>query len=444
MDVVRQEEIDRVREYLEAMPITSEALGKEWITANILNIEERTKKHSLFWLLWYSDRTSKLESWLTVLKASLPDTKFKKIVNSLKEKAGEYEFGSFIPEIEVLAYYASKKDDGVSVEYEPSIPNKDNVGDIKLSFGGNDVYLEVTKLFSSEKEKRIDDTLHLLGSKIDEIANNPFYVQIGIEETFAENDVTPFVEMVQSQIDKYKDREEIPSKKGLQFTYDSKGSFNFVMRAPDGKKGGFGGILQAGIVIKTAGRLKGKIKDEVEQLPENQLNVIVLEPLSFEEFQKLNPESTKTEWIKYKLEFSREKWQQEQEQHNRLRAREERAYFGTINHDCVLWRKQYLSGRRSDFFYNHVQACLDCSKWYAARKDTDKYDINGVGHGSDNYEELRVFGKEYEKTFRSGESFPEDFIYRPDGSIHYLNHICQNCGTTLKANGKCPVCDEPD
>jgi hypothetical protein len=277
MDVVRQDEIDRVREYLEAMPITSEALGEEWITANILNIEERAKKHSLFWLLWYSDRASKLESWLTVLKASLPITKFKKIVNSLREKAGEYEFGSFIPEIEVLAYYASKKDDGVSVENEPSIPNKNNVGDIKLSFGGNDVYLEVTKLFSSEKEKRIDDLLHLLGSRINEIVDNPFYISIRIEESFTENDVAPFVELVRSQIDNYKHIQEIPAERMPQFDYNSKGWFSFVMRAPSGKKGQTGGFFTPVTIIETARRLKGKIKDETEQLPDNQLNVVVLD-----------------------------------------------------------------------------------------------------------------------------------------------------------------------
>ncbi len=277
MSVVRQEEIDNARKNLEAMPITAQALGKEWITANILNIEERTKKHSLFWLLWYSDRASKLESWLTMLKASLPDTKFKKIVNSLKEKAGENEFGSFIPEIEVLAYYASKKDDGVSVEYEPSIPNKNNVGDIKLSFGGNEVYLEVTKLFSSEKEKKIDDLLHLLGSKIDEIVDNPFYISIGIEESFAESDITPFVELVRSHIDKYKHIQEIPAERIPKFDYNSKGFFMILMRAPTGKKGHAGGFFTPAMELTTAGRLKGKIKDETEQLPDNQLNLVVLD-----------------------------------------------------------------------------------------------------------------------------------------------------------------------
>ena len=83
--------------------------------------------------------------------------------------------------------------------------------------------------------------------------------------------------MVQSQIDKYRDLQEIPSKKFLQFSYNSKGSFTFVMRAPVGKKGGFGGSLLPVMMMNTAGRLKGKIKDEIEQLPENQLNVIVLD-----------------------------------------------------------------------------------------------------------------------------------------------------------------------
>ena len=277
MNLVLQEEIDNARKNLEVMPITAKALGNEWIMANILNIEERSKKHSIFWLLWYSDRSSKLESWLTVLKDSLPDTKFKKIINSLKEKGGEKEFGSFIPEIEVLAYYANKKDKGVSVEYEPNIPNKKNVGDIKLSFGGNEVYLEVTKLFSSEKEKKIDDLLHLLGSKIDEIVDNPFYISIGIEENFTENDVMPFVESVQSQVDKYKHIQEIPADRIPKFDYNSKGFFMILMRAPTGKKGHAGGFFTPAMELTTAGRLKGKIKDKVEQLPENQLNVVALD-----------------------------------------------------------------------------------------------------------------------------------------------------------------------
>jgi hypothetical protein len=277
MSLVLQEEIDNVRNCLQDMPLTSEALGVEWITANILNVEERTKKHSLFWLLWYADRSSKLESWLAVLKTSLPDTKFRKIITSLKEKNGENEFGSFIPEIEVLAYYASKKDNGVSVEYEPNIPNKNNVGDIKLSFGGKEVYLEVTKLFSSKKERKIDALLHLLGSKIDEIVDNPFYISIGIEESFAENDVMPFVESVQSQVDKYKHIQEIPADRIPKFDYNSKGFFMILMRAPTGKKGHAGGFFTPAMELTTAGRLKGKIKDKVKQLPDNQLNVVALD-----------------------------------------------------------------------------------------------------------------------------------------------------------------------
>lgn len=277
MQLVRDEEIDRVRKNLEAMPLTTEALSKEWITTNILSMEERTTKHSIFWLLYYDDRSKKLEEWLTILKDLLPYTKFTKIVNSLKERRGENEFKSFLPEIEVLAYYGTKKDSGVSVEYEPNIPEKDKVGDIKLSFGSNEVYLEITRLFSSEKEKKIDDLLHLLGSKIDQIADNPFYITIRIEENFTENDVTPFVELVQSQISMYKHMQEIPAERMPQFDYDSKGWFSFVMRAPNGKKGHTGGFFTPAMILETAGRLKGKIKDKIEQLPENQLNVIVLD-----------------------------------------------------------------------------------------------------------------------------------------------------------------------
>lgn len=106
-------------------------------------MEERTKKHTIFWLLLDSTKSGKLEAWLSILKSSLPDTKFARIINSLKERKGENEFNSFLPEVEVLAYYASEKDKEIKVDYQPNIPGKPKVGDIKLSFDGNEVYLEV-------------------------------------------------------------------------------------------------------------------------------------------------------------------------------------------------------------------------------------------------------------------------------------------------------------
>jgi len=103
----------------------------------------------------------------------------------------------------------------------------------------------------------------------------------------------------------------------------------------------------------------------------------------------------------------------------------------------------YLAGQKSDFYYNHIHECLSCCAWYAARKDADKFDINGVGHCSDNFEELRVFGKDYDKAFGKRETFPEDFAYG-HGAAFPMNRVCSNCGQLLKSNGKCPICDEPD
>ena len=277
MKLVLQEEIKMVQKNLEAMPVTAEELTSDWITKSILNKEERTTKHTIFWLLLDGAKSGKLEAWLSILKSSLPDTKFTRIINSLKERKDENEFNSILPEVEVLAYYASQKDKGVEVEYQPNIPGKPKVGDIKLSFDGNEVYLEITRVFSSKEEKRIDDTLHLLGSKIDEIANNPFVITIAIEENFTETDVNPFIELVKSQIEKYRGMPEFPGKKIYHFDYEPKGSFRFIMRAPNGKKGYAGGFHTPVMEIKTAGRLKGKIMDKIEQLPENRLNVIVLD-----------------------------------------------------------------------------------------------------------------------------------------------------------------------
>jgi hypothetical protein len=131
--------------------------------------------------------------------------------------------------------------------------------------------------YSVQREKKKDDLLHLLGSRIDQIADNPFCITIGIDDDFTENDVTPFVELVQSQINTYKHVQEIPAERIPRFDYNSKGWFNFAMRAPNGKKGYTGGFSNTFANLETAGRLKGKIKDEIEQLPENELNVIVLD-----------------------------------------------------------------------------------------------------------------------------------------------------------------------
>ncbi|MCW4046401.1 MAG: hypothetical protein NWE99_02410, partial [Candidatus Bathyarchaeota archaeon] len=182
-------EIEIAKKRLETTPTISESFGKEWINSNLLNKEERAKKHVMFWMFLDEVKFKKLEEWLLTLRRTLPDTKFVKIVNMLKEKRGENEFYSFIPEIEVLSFYKQKENDTFKVEFEPAIPGKTKVGDVKLAFDTVQVFLEVTRLFSSEEEEKFNKIIEAIREKIDEIDDNPFVITFGITETFSEADM---------------------------------------------------------------------------------------------------------------------------------------------------------------------------------------------------------------------------------------------------------------
>jgi len=273
---VEDNEIERVKKNLEITPTISDTFGKAWINDNFLNKEERVKKHAMFWIFLDESKCKKMEEWLSTLKAKLPETKFIKIVNSLKEKRGGNEFYSFVPEIEVLSYYKKQENDTFNVEYEPAIPGKTKVGDIKLAFDKTEVFIEITRLFSSEEEARIDKMLETLRKKIDEIEKNPFIITFGIRENFVEPDIEPFVRLVNQKIDEQRDAFKKVDGEPFTVNFDGKGGFKFHEKL-EHKKGYVGGMLSPVLMIETAGRLKHKILDEIEQLPEDQLNVIVLD-----------------------------------------------------------------------------------------------------------------------------------------------------------------------
>jgi ribosomal protein L30E len=153
---VYDDEIERVKKSLEAAPTISQAFGKDWINNNLLNKEERSKKHAMFWMVLDEKRCKKMEDWLLTLKTKLQDAKFTKVVNLIKEKKQEIEFYSFVAEIEVLSYYKRNENDNYKVEFEPHIPKTTKVGDIEITFDSTQVFLEITRLFSSEEEEKID------------------------------------------------------------------------------------------------------------------------------------------------------------------------------------------------------------------------------------------------------------------------------------------------
>ena len=270
---VDNDEVERVKKNLETTPTISEALGEDWINNNIPNKEERSEKHVMFWMFLDESKCKKMEDWLSTLKTTLSGAKFLKVVNSLKEKKRENEFYSFVTEIEVLSYYKKQENDSFEVEFEPHIPSKTKVGDIKLSFDSTQVFLEITRLFLSKEEEETNRIIRTISGKIDAIENNPFVITFGIMESFSEADIEPLVELVHQKI-----IEERDTFTGEPFTtdFDEKAWFKFHKKL-ENKKGYVGGTIFPVIRVRSAGRLKNKVLDEVEQLPENQFNVIVLD-----------------------------------------------------------------------------------------------------------------------------------------------------------------------
>ncbi len=270
---VDKEEIKEVKENLESTPIIVDVLGDNWINNNLLNREERIKKHTLFWLFLDATKIQKMENWLIVTKACVTGTKFNKIVNSLKAKRDEKDCYSLLAELEVLAYYGSK---GIKVEYEPDIPEKKNVGDLKLTIGSVEVFVEITRLFESQEDERTTKLVRSVAQKIDEIPDNPFISTLVIEDGFCEKDLEPFIELVSNEIAKNKNTLEPAEGKPYIIDFYHKAELRLRKKISH-KKGYVGGSIYPTVEICSAGRLKNKILDKLEQLPDGKLNAVAVD-----------------------------------------------------------------------------------------------------------------------------------------------------------------------
>jgi hypothetical protein len=270
---VEDAETKKVKEELENTPLIKREFGNEWIDSNLLNVEERLKKHSLFWLFLEAAKIQKMEKWLTEIKACVPQSKFNKIINSIKGSRLDKDFFSLIPELEVLAYYGSK---GIKIEYEPNIPEKRNIGDIKLTINSVEIFVEITRLFESEEEERVAALIHSLGQRIDAIPDNPFIITLEIDDSFSVEDLEPCIKFVSDEIAKNKDSLEPIEGKPYVINFTNKATF-WIHKKITHKKGYVGGSLFPVTEIKSSGRLKNKIFSEIKQLPEAKLNVVAVD-----------------------------------------------------------------------------------------------------------------------------------------------------------------------
>lgn len=95
--------------------------------------------------------------------------------------------------------------------------------------------------------------------------------------------------------------------------------------------------------------------------------------MSFEEYQKLFPDSTKRDWINFKISVAHN----EKEERERI-ARENKSEVLNVltlepvnsntKQDCLKFRMTYLHGNKGERFYNHLETCMFCNKWVATYK----------------------------------------------------------------------------
>lgn len=182
-----------------------------------------------------------------------------------------------------------------------------------------------------------------------------------------------------------------------------------------------------------------KFEENISLTPEN-LNY-GMEPtkekaLTWDEYQRENLVATKDDWVKYKLKFFYDhQGKAEQEKEEKRKRNEERSRFNTSNHDCVLWRRMYSKGQKSDFLYNHIDQCKDCMAWYARQKNTSTLDLNDT-KDKQHFEELDG----YASAFKPQTPYPEDFVYG-HGGVFPMTRICPICGSSnLRPNGSCLNC----
>jgi uncharacterized protein YfcZ (UPF0381/DUF406 family) len=272
--IIRNEEIEKCKVNLQNCPMITNAFGKEWIESNLLNKEERLNKHSLFWIILNTNKCRMLEDWLSILNSSLISTKFTKIINNLKNKREDIEFYSLLSEIEVLAYYKKQENDTFKVEYEPAIPNKTEVGDIKLIIDNKEVYLEITRLFSSDEEKELNSIMKKIKDGINNIDNNPYIISFGLTTDFMEDDISPFINFINEELTKVTN---LPTEK-IYFVKDKieKAWFYCISKTENGR-GYVGSFILPVIEIRSAIRIKNKILDEIKQLPSSSLNIVVID-----------------------------------------------------------------------------------------------------------------------------------------------------------------------
>lgn len=271
MRQVLQEEVDEAKQNIETFTNLKGILGDEWLNSHLV-VDDRYKKHPIFWILIDKNRCQRLSRNLDILNKKCE--KFNRIVNKLKNDKNVFNFHSLISEIEVLAYYYNRVSDNYEVSYEPEIKEKNKKIDCKLVVNDTEYNLEILTVFEDEEGQSIQSIHDEIRKQLDGLQNNPFILSFGTEIDFSKSDIPDFINFVKELLDK---PEKINHKDTFEFNKNDKKLGKIMFYKGSNIKGGFVGFMHSPVrVMDCAGRIKNKILSKIDQLPNNSKNVVVV------------------------------------------------------------------------------------------------------------------------------------------------------------------------
>lgn len=257
-----KEEINSVANNIEKYNLKSFLGKKKWFDS-ILKMDERNKKHPIFWLLTEEKASFKLYNQLDILK-----TKCKNYDSIIKKLGNEYE--STMAEIEVISYFCENINSSL-IEYEPKFKNFDRKPDLKISYQKQNYFIEISLLDDDNESQKLENLSNNIRKRLREqnkVYNFIFEINPILENAFEnEENINEFIDGFISFIS---EKNANPSS----YIYNKNG-FHCditILKEP------WGPVEYSGLRAPNMPRIKNKLLTKIqrEQLPNDEYNIIII------------------------------------------------------------------------------------------------------------------------------------------------------------------------
>ncbi len=266
---VLPEEIEKAKKNIDLNNNLKDFMGEDWLNSH-LQIEERYKKHPIFWELIDSNACLKLSNNLTILNSCC--NKYQRIIRKLKSDKDKFNFLSLLTEIEVMVYYYEKH--GLkNLEYEPEINESNKKADARVIIDGKEYYFEILTVFKDEVGQTISEIHNIIKKKINNI-NQPFRISFKTSIHFMKQNIDGFVNFVRTLL---KNKASIKTKNSFKYLRNNKKIARITFHShPIMKNGSVEYSCQPMRAPNLPGRIKNKVLSKIDQFPENTKNIVII------------------------------------------------------------------------------------------------------------------------------------------------------------------------